>query len=134
MTTESVLLDRVRAASGPDRQIDLALGIMLCNWGDTPAGEEPPKDRPQYEQPDGHFTGSADAALALVERLLPKSRIILISGAGYWSATIQWDQRLAPDTDATGMTPALALLAALLANLKAQALRKALSDPSVNPH
>ena len=118
--TETDLLQRIRAATGPDREIDSEIGIALCNWGDTPAGEQPPAGRPEYSQPSGHFTSNTDAAIALVQIVRPHASIRLSSAPDYWYATIQWDQRIAPDTETIGKTPALALIAALLMSLDAE--------------
>lgn len=59
------LRDRVRAATGPDREIDRDLWAVFV--AETPRANA---DGLRYIQPEP-YTTSIDAALALVERVLP---------------------------------------------------------------
>ena len=78
-STLEALLERVESATGPDRDIDEAAHAALLpdhefgQLADAPEGV----GCMMYRWPDGHqssalrITSSIDAALALVERLLP---------------------------------------------------------------
>lgn len=64
--TLSALLARVEAATGPDREIDLSLAALAY----------PKTPRSYWADHTGHgaqeeYTASVDAALALIERVLP---------------------------------------------------------------
>lgn len=109
MTDIAGLLDRVRAATGPGRDIDWDLDEAMTG-----------------EVPDFHgclrYTASVDAALALMERKLPGTLISLTQMLSGWQASI-----IEPDPEALGMvmndhfadgtTAPLAILAALLTAL-----------------
>lgn len=130
----SSLLERVKAASGPDRELDCAIAIAVDGFFIDGADY---KGRPKYCYLDergqnspgqGHdmlvrcYTASLDAALALVERAKPAwAGLIHLSIAGSGQAAIEARD---PCDDRTvqefGHTPALALLAALLSALIAQ--------------
>lgn len=116
------LLARVESATGPDREIDLAL--MILGWGG-------PRERYLTDELDRlafgeqwKFTASLDAALALVERVLPGRDIDLelregmqdgqvhrFTDATIYAQAYSDDKR---DFKAFGNSPALALLTALL--------------------
>ena len=95
------LLERVEKATGPDRLLsrDLARTFGML----------------------GHYTASIDAALALVERVLPGWHWIRKSPL---SMTVYQDPKdekaWAVHFDGAGATPALSLLAAILKALIAQ--------------
>jgi len=136
----TALLERVKAAVGPDREIDVRLVVLVRdrrelredvhpefgpqiisrnpkpphdeNWADHPTNSVPP------------YTASIDSALALVERVLPMT---------LWATGSMEDgpfcQLVVPteggsyaggDHRAYAETPALAILAALLTALIAQ--------------
>jgi len=109
MTALPALLDRITEATGPDRAIDREIDYQL--WHQIQA----------LHNPDGapHFTSSIDAALGLVEKVLPRCRWALkINSTGTGSAYIgnapyPGDELSGPSA-CGGATPALALLAALL--------------------
>ena len=67
------LLARVEAAAGPDRELDSSIAL-LCGWTHEVNHAE---DYECWRNPDGkacylpRYTASIDAALALVERVLP---------------------------------------------------------------
>lgn len=64
MTDLNELLERVSSATGPDRELDRDICIELAIDMATDDGAVGWKSPP-------HFTASTDAALALVERVLP---------------------------------------------------------------
>jgi len=113
------LLQRVEAAEGPDRDLDA--DIVL--WRHPELAEWPRSDRGGWVSPEWglisppeHFTASVDAALALVERVLPDvERIDVIAfpnlvHRGRAEVWLDGDTRVV----ANAKTPALALIAALL--------------------
>jgi hypothetical protein len=133
------LLAGVEAAEGPDREIDAEIAVALSGdpeaWVVNPSpqsifgpvagwwrtGDDKSHDAPTY-------TASLDAALGLVERVLP----------GFW-----WDldcrgwAHIGPEyrplnmpPGSWGKTPALAILSALLKALIAKEADMASSSPS----
>lgn len=130
------LLERVKAASGPDRETDVALWLAMTPGATyrttrakhTATGREWDINESRVnggalvEVPT--FTASLDAALALVERVLPEDRIvtagaIVANGTSRGMASVTTVANRASHT-ANGATPALALLAATLSALIAQ--------------
>jgi len=88
MTDLSALLERVRKATGPDRELDgeiaatLRVGNNLPDWAQNWTGEWRPTiqgfvvliqddERPGPDFSSPKFTASIDDALALAERVLP---------------------------------------------------------------
>jgi hypothetical protein len=127
------LLRRVEAAAGPDRELDEAIAFALCDEHEfvqlkgAPRGVGPTLYRFGSHAPHSalRVTASLDAALALVERVLPGA-ICGVDGIG--PACLP-EARVVPEHsgeevltqyEARGRTPALALLAALLRALIAQ--------------
>lgn len=127
------LQDRVREATGPDRELDAAICKALdpVEWAQACQAAEGPHGAPSdvIERDAGRYTpaytASPDAALALVERVLPGwTHWTLSRGCeGYYVkiAPRSWNPNHDQDaTDVGGVmvgqiaTPALALLAALL--------------------
>lgn len=98
MTALPDLLARVRAASGPDRELDAA--IMSAFYASTPP----------YE-----FFRSVDAALALIERVLPGYRKSVVDLRPDPCEAYAWLPGWTHNIKGDGATPALALVAALLA-------------------
>jgi len=97
MTDLAELLERVRKATGPDRELDgeiaatLRVGNKLPDWAQNWTGEWRPtiqgfvvlmqddeQPGPNFSSPK--FTASIDAALALVERVLPGWKVSLFIG------------------------------------------------------
>lgn len=129
-----VLLERVKAASGPDREMDAAVwlalepGVTRKQWSyiHTASGQECRMD--ETRDATGRlivvpsFTASIDAALALVERVLP-GWFGKVSFNGRGSFCWLWEPGVLDDDDdgkpIYGKTPALAILAALLTALAA---------------
>jgi len=131
------LLERIRAAKGADREIDgdIAAAFEIAPshlprvtdvgrswlWADF----VPPDDWETWEAPA--FTASIDAALALVERVLPGWRLTLRQMSSQWRATMM-DAGCSPgmtlmlgfSTAEFAPTAPLAILAALLSALIAQ--------------
>lgn len=115
MTAElATLRARIDAATGPDRELDLSLAealvpdvvVLLHNRG---TGQN---ERSTY----WHYTASIDAALALVERLLPGWLWTFGSYGpddGPWACITEPTEPCA-DYAARGPTPALAILSALM--------------------
>ena len=123
MMDNSELLERVKAATGPSHQLDAEIYATLGGAPHTTkAGrrtvplimKEDPKEWPDY-------TGSIDAALALVERLLPPDTSLTMkqhASGQYFHVEMETD-----DDDVTAYNhPSLplAILAALLTALKDQ--------------
>jgi hypothetical protein len=119
LPTLQALLARVEGGEGEDRALDaeIALHIGGCvryrNWYDDDAKTQHAwhcKWQADCEwEPLPHFVTSLDAAVALVERRLPGFVLDVEGHAGsaHWSAIIG-------DHGAIGLTPARALIAALL--------------------
>jgi hypothetical protein len=104
------LLARVEKAEGPDRELEVRLHSIDPACGRIPVSQT-------------YYTASLDAALALVERVLPGSYVELSGPRKYLHIPTpvpnRWKAYIATfnhDGDKTGWaaTPALALLAALL--------------------
>lgn len=111
------LRDRVRKATGPDRELDDAIWCALC-W-------ESHWRKISRDSKQSRFTSSIDAALALVEIMLPGW------SWGFFNHFRKDDQftamlcnepsiNLITAFDGDGVTVPLALLAALLSVLIAQ--------------
>lgn len=76
------LLERVKAASGPDREIDMAIAREFDLF-ETLMGDR------RFVRPF-YFTASIDAAVALIERVLPGCRVeLLISEDGSGHVTLR---------------------------------------------
>jgi hypothetical protein len=119
------LLARVEAATGPDRELDTAIAIALRigaeGYPKFPLGSF----KAGYVQADmgrdgwsvgwhiQPLTASLDAALALVERVLPGWWWMLRSGDGY-DAVLTPTWRSQDGVVGEHKTPALALLSAML--------------------
>ena len=90
MSDLDALLERLEKATGPDRELDEAIMALFYTlderhigttegWDDDPDSFKPVKDRVWVDPATDkwvstaafHFTASIDAALALVERVLP---------------------------------------------------------------
>lgn len=127
----NALLERVRAASGPDRNLDLAIHMAL-----EPANYAPGWAWDDLGRPP-HLTASLDATVALVERVLPGWQFALAgpwkwaehtprAGQPIWYAEVARDSeddglgyKEMNDLSYRGATPALALISALLSALLA---------------
>jgi len=70
MTDLEALRERVREATGPDRDLDLALATALVP--DVLVLRQRPDDSGADPYTYWEYTASLDAALGLVERMLPK--------------------------------------------------------------
>lgn len=104
MTALADLLERVKGASGPDREIDRAVYNIAV-----------PRDEQRIIAP--LYTASLDAVVALVERKLPGWDWII----GKTNGGLTIHAQLGPESlgyICFGETPALALLAALLSALE----------------
>lgn len=129
------LLARVEKAEGPDRELDRDLARAF-GWTETDTGND--WRDVNWNRPDGFrlpigtlaeppfFTASLDAALALCERVLPGWSWMLrgASASGGQDFAKLWRPYQTPpgnDFDAFGKSPPLALLAAMLKALIAQA-------------
>jgi hypothetical protein len=140
MTKLAELRARVDALTGEDRDVDLALALAL---GLVPTGKEWKQTAPatwhknlrldwngtRFDdcfQPAA-YTASLDAAIALVEKVLPDTDYLgVFCDAGSWfakigihdpSAASEWTYYKSNDGAAMD-TPALALLSAMLAALE----------------
>jgi hypothetical protein len=114
LPTLQALLARVEGGGGEDRALDaeiaLHLGEAFCmrRWYSDAVWQFRWQADCEWE-PLPHFTTSLDAAVALVERRLPGCVLDVEGHAGsaYWSVIIG-------DHGAIGLTPARALIAALI--------------------
>ncbi len=125
------LIERVKAATGPDRELDCRIAYELdfevegmaapfrsyCDvhdlkWGDIARHANSPQSILSHNLP--RFTASIDAALALVERLLPGWNYTFSRG----HCELRHPKHRAKDVQAFGKTTPLAILAALLSSLK----------------
>jgi hypothetical protein len=112
LPTLQALLARVEGGEenrALDVEIALHLGEAFCRYRSLPAvWQFRWQDDCEWE-PLPHFTTSLDAAVALVERRLPGCVLDVEGHAGsaHWSAIIG-------DHGAIGLTPARALIAALI--------------------
>lgn len=126
MSDLKALRERVESATGADREIDAALWCALLHPDCKPSQSRPgyvaiTDDDPSrwgYKEVE-HYTASLDAALALVEAKLPGSAwsvsTVMFGRGGYVAGIGRVG--LNEDIEARAPTPALALLAALLAAL-----------------
>ena len=124
MTTDrddiASLLERVKAATGSSRELDRLI-TEITGYPNVYRNED---GSIPFTATVANFTGSVDAALALVERLAPTlvmKPTILGDGTGHWQMTEAW----CGDIDVVDewnpwepMSPPLAILAALLTSLK----------------
>lgn len=124
MTDFADLLARVREAKGPDRDLDAAIALAT-GWTHEVNHEE---DYECWRKSDGkaaylpRYTASIDAALALVERMLPgKWPLILDTATAIMWATESRIEFSGSKIDLSRLP--LAILAALLS---------ALSSPTLN--
>ena len=111
------LLERVRAATGPDRVLNGDV-LMAFGWASDGGIAIDPEGRRVFQIPDA--TLSLDAALALVERVLPGWVWTVMTDYGdLCRARLYGEVNGGRDhgVQADGATPALALLAALLSAL-----------------
>lgn len=119
MTPETVddLIRRVEAATGPDRELDArikyAVHAGLRSFGSLDAWLSTDTSRKRSCVPE--YTASIDAALALVERVLPGCQwIIGRQTAGASDAKIGSQSGWSKQPWTHAATPPLAILAALL--------------------
>lgn len=112
MTDLKELLERCKAATGPDRNTDAMLhhfaldGVGTGNWHDSP-----------------RYTASVDASLALVERKLPDANCYGVEREPRgWTAYVSRNEVPSGHwlNEATGSTAPLAILCALLQALISQ--------------
>jgi len=141
MTDLTALLERVRAATGADREIDAALMAQSYAQEERHIGavmeysdgsEERVKDlvwvdpkTDKWVSTAAHsYTASIDAALALTERVLPGWRYDIHSprfGTPFEAVLVDGDSASLRIVTAKAPTAPLAILAALLSALIAQA-------------
>lgn len=125
------LLERVKAATGPDRELDAAIynaapekvgdkdfcafRLPMDEWGDRfDDGWRIGWEGRQYPEKLPRLTASIDAALALVERVLTGHIWDVTSTGQCW---IEPDLGRPDHWNGTAATPPLAILAATLAAL-----------------
>lgn len=125
------LRERVRALTGPDREVDGAIAL-LEGWtfqkmkGDRAAYWRRPQVTEWYMRESGGppaYTDSVDACIALAERLLPGAEFELTNIYGVARASIPLNDSRYPASDGEhkGGSLALALLDAILSALIAGA-------------
>lgn len=132
LATLSALQERLRLATGPDRELDAVLGFEI---GGASRGLLSPTeiwihdDRGFDYLP--HYTASVDAALALVEKLgwCPHMMHFGPKGASGWTCVDLCPPNHADEAvDGEGNTAPLAILSALLAALIAASLEGEVFD------
>lgn len=120
MTETEKLIERLEAATGPDRELDRDLTERFYPTVATP--DTRAHGDPAWRHPDfglvrcEYYTASLDAALALVERVRPGAHFVVATmpeGVGYYAAIGEGDSRAY-----TAPTPAIALCLALLRTLE----------------
>jgi hypothetical protein len=120
MTALQELIDRVKAATGPDRELDHAIGVFFeLSGADKHDG---PHLRRIWRGP--RLAASLDAALAFVERVLPGAEynISTLYGHAMAELPINADNYLAPQVlRMDGNMPLAIIECALLAKLQEQA-------------
>lgn len=116
--TIAELAERVKKAEGPDRELDLALAqalvpdVVVLRRNDDDTANEP---HTYWE-----YTGSVDAALGLVERVLPDWRpSTQRSRSGFHDCYLHFDDETGWLRQSHGQAPTLplAIIAALLSAL-----------------
>jgi hypothetical protein len=119
------LIERVRAATGPDRETDwrIAQAFDLPEPWPESALWPPFAPSSKFDKAIPHCTASIDAALALVDRVLPGALISLTQMLARWQARIlvtdpDHPDMVSEDWFEDGETAPLAILSALLQVLK----------------
>lgn len=139
MTDLKGLLERVEKAEGPDREIDAEIWLALVpgttrkQWSyiHKASGKEcfvdETRDATHALINVPSYTASIDAAVALVEKLLPGWRLMVTTPGGAYlmssdfePAEEEWGEPKGFTCAADAKSPALALIAALLRALIAQ--------------
>ena len=98
------LLARVQKATGPSEDLDWDVYLHVCDHHDFNGGLQA-------------FTRSIDAALALVERVLPGNDVLVMRDTGQWEANIGPQESFVSFEGKCSNAP-LSILAALLAALQ----------------
>ena len=135
------LIERLEAATGPDRELDRAIMALSYTWerryiggrcdpSCCPEGAhldgvwvDPATDRWKTTARNGfEFTASLDAAMALVERVQPGWNCSAINLKPDPCEAYVWrrSERCVRDVGGKGPTPAIALLIALLRTLETE--------------
>lgn len=120
--TLSEIIERLEKANGPSKELDFWLSVRVFDPCDYTT-EELQRDIDLVGidgmHIDAPFTSSVDAAIALAEKVLPGEPVIM-----GWAQTLEtrpWARVGAWSApDATGQTPALALVTAVLSALRAK--------------
>lgn len=126
------LVERVKAATGPDRELDISIGTTIGGWTYQPHVPHNFKWHDgEFDRPGGppSYTASIDAALALVERLLPDWVVADLSqnsrvAGDPWGCTLAIYYGSYPSKNRMAKSgydfqrPSLAILAALFTALK----------------
>lgn len=126
----STLIERVEALTGPSRDADYRIEKAIVRPGEFPASEiwPPFMVGSKFDRSIPAYTASIDAAVALVERVLPgwakgfdggpKTRIAFVDQHDHD------DRMFGARYTAEGPTPAIALILAALRALHAQEERR----------
>lgn len=123
MSELAELLVRVKAATGPDRELDRAIfdGLLGGIFDEAAVGQF--FIRIRWDAEPVEFTASIDAALALVERKLPGAWYVLAKGRMTEAEPLFGCELLFGAEEQLGIeaghTQALAIVAALLTALQA---------------
>lgn len=118
MTPETLreLQERLAKASGPDRELDFLIANALYQIGGEAWGYAACDVHPENGPEVIRLTASLDAAMALVERVLPEWCCSAIKTPGGCEGYI-WRVGQIGAHEGTAPTPALALLSAMLSAL-----------------
>lgn len=122
------LIEKLEAADGPSRELDAEIhdalhsSHMAFNSGNQGwkvlAGDPRSPTREYFELPA--YTSSLDAAVALVERVLPEVEFDINGYRKFYSAVVYTGGGPQNEVGAQGKHPALALCIALLKALEAR--------------
>lgn len=102
------LLAEIRKSPGCSPSLDTEIECVLMGAKSVEGGFRVYKNHLYYEPPE--YTSSVDAALALVERVLPEHDWII----GHTNGGLTIHAQIGPGEMHFGETPALAILTALL--------------------
>lgn len=127
MTDLAELLERVRSATGPDRELDhrceaaFRIFMGMSNWGVSKNAVEWLANSVGRDTGVPKYTSSIDTCLTAVSILLPEAWVDLNLSNGHAEAKVCFESNRAYWSDEGHPTAPLAILSATLSALIAQA-------------